>query len=307
MSVRALGYLGLNATDLDAWRSFGTKILGLMDVSNGDRETLAFRMDSRARRLTIHNSRNNDIAYMGFETADKEAFETVLRRVSASGTEITPGTSDFAEERGVVEVAYFKDPLGIQIEVFYGATELFEQPFSSPAGVTGFVTGEQGLGHVVLATADPGRAERFYIEGLGLRLTDIIDAKSPMGSVHLRFMNCNPRHHTLALAGIPAPMKLNHFMIQVASIDDMGLAYDRALAAGTPIFMSLGRHTNDHMTSFYAITPSGAVVEYGWGARQIDDGWKVVRYDKASIWGHKFMTPPPGAPGGPPGLGKPGV
>ncbi len=32
---------------------------------------------------------------------------------------------------------------------------------------------------------------------------------------------------------------------------------------------TLGRHTNDHMTS-YANTPSGFFAEYGWGGRVID-------------------------------------
>jgi hypothetical protein len=40
--------------------------------------------------------------------------------------------------------------------------------------------------------------------------------------------------------------------------------------------MNLGKHTNDHMVSFYLRTPSGFNVEYGWGAREMDDAtWQV--------------------------------
>jgi hypothetical protein len=54
------------------------------------------------------------------------------------------------------------------------------------------------------------------------------------------------------------------------------------------ITRGLGRHTNDHMTSFYLKTPSGFDVEYGWGARTVDDAtWQVQRHEKGSIWGHR--------------------
>jgi len=51
---------------------------------------------------------------------------------------------------------------------------------------------------------------------------------------------------------------------------------------------ALGRHTNDHMLSFYMRTPSGFEVEYGWGARTVDDAaWHVQRHQAPSIWGHR--------------------
>ncbi|MGH6996586.1 MAG: VOC family protein, partial [Phenylobacterium sp.] len=103
----------------------------------------------------------------------------------------------------------------------------------------------------------------------------------------LEFYHCNPRHHTLALVPLPVPRRLNHFMLQAESLDDVGFALDRVNAAGVPLANTLGKHTNDHMVSFYAPTPSGFEVEYGWGARDIDENWRVVRHDKTSIWGHK--------------------
>ena len=40
--------------------------------------------------------------------------------------------------------------------------------------------------------------------------------------------------------------------------------------------MSLGRHTNDLMTSFYVRTPSGFEIEYGTGGIVVDDDtWTV--------------------------------
>ena len=107
----------------------------------------------------------------------------------------------------------------------------------------------------------------------------------------MEFFHCNPRHHTVALVPVPAAKRLHHFMLQVPTLDDVGFALERATAADVPITSSLGRHTNDHMVSFYARTPSGFEVEFGCGARTIDDAvWRIARHDKPSSWGHKRMA-----------------
>jgi hypothetical protein len=70
----------------------------------------------------------------------------------------------------------------------------------------------------------------------------------------------------------------------------MYLAQDR----GIPISASLGRHTNDHMVSFYMRSPSGFEIEYGFGARTIDDAtWKVQQHYSGSMWGHRGLGSPP--------------
>jgi hypothetical protein len=85
-----------------------------------------------------------------------------------------------------------------------------------------------------------------------------------------------------------------------ASMDDVGMAYDRAQEAGVQIEQSLGRHPNERMFSFYAQTPSGFQFEYGWGGREVDDAtWTPTTNDRISEWGHRRMPrlkPRPPAP-----------
>lgn len=76
-------------------------------------------------------------------------------------------------------------------------------------------------------------------------------------------------------------------MMELYSLDDVGQGYDRALGAQDRVAVSLGRHHNDYMTSFYMRTPSNFLVEYGWGARDITPDWKPEQLDTlASFWGH---------------------
>ena len=85
--------------------------------------------------------------------------------------------------------------------------------------------------------------------------------------VWFRFLGCNPRHHSLALAPMPAPAGIVHLMIEVATLDDVGRALERCAPAEAPVSASLGRHANDLMVSFYVRTPGGFDIEYGTDGR----------------------------------------
>jgi len=289
MGVSALGYIGLEVADLGQWRSYATGFLGLMDVSQSDTE-LRLRADARAWRISVSQGKADDLAFAGFEVRDAASLESVCDSLNAAGFAAVFDAA-IAKKRGVTGLATTRDPNGVPIEIYFGAVESFESPMVSPAGVSGFLTGDQGLGHIVLYVRDVEATKRFYMDGLGFRLSDMIDMEIEAGrSLELTFLHCNPRHHTIALVPAPMPKRLHHFMLQVDSMEDVGLAYDRAERTGVRIAETLGRHTNDHMFSFYAHTPSGFQVEYGWGARTIDKNWAVVRHKKPSIWGHKSLS-----------------
>ncbi|MFA7637738.1 MAG: biphenyl-2,3-diol 1,2-dioxygenase [Parvibaculum sp.] len=288
MTIQSLGYIGLSVADTEAWATFGEDILGLMKVEGPD-GSLRFRLDSYAWRIAVEKGEADDIAYAGFEVAGLEVLDAFEARLKEAGVAVTRGDEALAKKRAVSGLIACQDPDGLAVEIYYGPSERYETPFVSSKGVSGFVTGDQGLGHFVFATPDIARAKKFYCDLLGFRLSDTIRMEiTPEFALNLEFFHCNPRHHTLAMAPIGLPKKLNHFMVEVKSIDDVGFALDRVAANDVPLAMTLGRHTNDHMVSFYVHTPSGFEVEYGFGARVVDEEtWRVSRHDSTSAWGHK--------------------
>jgi 2,3-dihydroxybiphenyl 1,2-dioxygenase len=160
--------------------------------------------------------------------------------------------------------------------------------FCSPAVASGFLASDQGPGHMVINAPDPKSTHSFYADLLGLRLTDFIDMSLGPNDQHLTFMHANARHHSVAFSGLPMPKRIHHFMIEAKAFDEVGAAHDRCVDAAVPISMGLGRHSNDKMFSFYAETPSGFAVEFGWGGVQVDDdNWRVVTYGSMSEWGHR--------------------
>ncbi len=284
MGVTALGYIGIEASDIAAWRRYASEFLGLMEVASVE-DGLRFRIDARGWRIAVQPGPADDLAYAGYEVANEPALLEIVARLDSMGT-ATSLDPALAKRRSVAGLARCIDPAGVPIELYYGATERFESPLCSPVGVSGFVAGNQGVGHIVLFVADMAAALRFYMQGLGFRISDTIETSGPR-PLELTFLHCNPRHHTLALVPAPVPKRLNHFMLQVGSLEDVGQALDHAATLSVPISATLGRHTNDHMVSFYARTPSGFDVEYGFGARTITDDWTVSRHEATSTWGHR--------------------
>jgi 3,4-dihydroxy-9,10-secoandrosta-1,3,5(10)-triene-9,17-dione 4,5-dioxygenase len=296
--IRSLGYLRIESADIDAWREFGTRILGLTEGRGPEAGALYLRMDDFPARLVIVPGPQERLLASGWEVADAAALAQVRRALADAGVAVKAGTPDELAARRVGELLRFDDPAGNAIEVFCSAA-LEHRPAVSPYG-NQFVTGVMGLGHVVLPVPAAGDAAlAFYTEVLGFRLRDSMRMPAEFFGglpgdppVWFRFLGCNPRHHSLALAPTPAPAGIIHLMIEVATLDDVGRALERCSRRKSPVAASLGRHANDLMVSFYARTPGGFDIEYGTDGRTVDDATWVSRETTAvSLWGHSFAGP----------------
>ena len=288
MSVASLGYIGFEVSDLKAWDGYLTGFLGLMP-GQGNGTSARYRMDDRAFRIHLDKGTADDISFIGLEVETPEGLQALRERLEKAGVPCSPASGNLKKARGVRDLLVLTDPAGLQVEVYVGATALTNMPFHSPAGVSGFMTGGQGAGHVVLASEKIDEIRDFYTRLLGFRLSDTIGmAISPDFTLVLEFYHCNPRHHTLALAPMPAPKRLHHFMVEMATLDDVGFAMDRIGACGVKQTMTLGKHSNDRMVSFYAATPSGFEVEVGTAGIEVhDEVWRVTHHEVTSMWGHK--------------------
>ncbi len=129
----------------------------------------------------------------------------------------------------------------------------------------------------------------FYVDLLGFGLSDYIE--KPFRAY---FFHVNARHHSLAMIET-GKSGMHHLMVELFSLDDVGQAYDIASTQEDRIGVTLGRHTNDFMTSFYAKSPSSFMIECGWGGREIDpSNWQPVEmFDGPSLWGHERVWLPP--------------
>jgi 3,4-dihydroxy-9,10-secoandrosta-1,3,5(10)-triene-9,17-dione 4,5-dioxygenase len=283
--VNALGYLVLGHPQPSEWMGFGQRILGMSCEATGGSDLL-LRMDERAWRLAVEEG-EPALRAIGLEVGGPEAFTATLDRLSAAGHpwEIDPV---LAERRQVAELARFADPDGIPIELYWGAL-VRRDPFISPRGVR-FATAGTGMGHVVLGVGDLDVAYRFYTGLLGFRLSDVLRR----AGVEARFLRCNARHHSVAIAWSEvAPLGLQHVMVEVDELDGVGHALLAAEAGDVKVTFGIGRHSNDQMVSFYVQTPNGFPLEYGWGGRLVDErSWTVSVYDDGLAWRPTYGVEP---------------
>lgn len=284
MTVQALGYVGVRAEGVDDWSTYATGLLGLQRVDKS-RTTRAFRMDDRKQRIVVDGSGGQGIAFFGWEVANAAALAATAARLEAAGVSVERGTRALADERHVSDLVVFNDPNGNRLELFHGA-ETAADPFKPGRAISGFRTGPLGLGHAVLnvdTEATVTNMLAFYRDLLGFRMTDFYTKPFPA-----YFMHVNPRHHSVAFIRT-GKNAVHHIMMELFSFDDVGQGLDLAQLEDGRIATTLGRHTSDFITSFYTWTPSGFMVEYGWGARSIDVAtWQAYeRTEGPSLWGHE--------------------
>jgi len=290
----SLAYLVLKSADPAAWDRFLTATVGL-SAKGGEAR---YRMDDRDWRIGVDQAEGEGISALGVEFAGAAELDACRDRLLAAGFAVEEDNMR-AKERGVLRLYCVADPSGHPVELVAGRTLAYAQ-FLSPAGVSGFVTGESGnmgFGHAVLAAADVEEARRFWIDLIGFRLTDTMHFELAPGapSKALYFLHAdNPRHHSIALIEFPVPGGLVHFMVEANDIDDVGHFIDRCERDNIHIATRLGRHSNDRMISVYAVTPGGSMIEFGCDGLQIDwRNWVATNSLIPDLWGHK---PPPGAP-----------
>ncbi|MFC7050975.1 VOC family protein [Emcibacter nanhaiensis] len=285
MSVSGLGYLALNVTNMKEWLEIATGIFSMEVLQRADSEAVDLRIDDYHHRFTLYPAAEDSIAAVGWETKSLADLEDLVGRLRDYGVEVTKGTDALKEERKVIELYQFIDPAsGTPSELFY-APQREMYPFKPTRGIDGYKTGDLGLGHVVYVVRDYEESKKFYERVLGFKLSDYIiwDDKDAT------FYHCNARHHSLAIMKPFGDFKggeFNHVMIEAKSVNDIGYAYDVAREMQLPLIMEMGRHTNDHVQSFYIVTPSGFGIEYGYGGLLIDENWSVRSYDSPRLWGH---------------------
>ncbi|MRV72076.1 biphenyl 2,3-dioxygenase [Duganella sp. FT92W] len=296
IELRGLGYIVAESTDTAAWRHYGEQVLGMMSLDAPD-GGLALKMDERAARIHVVKGERDGYLASGWELAGEQAFQAAQDSLRQRDIAFQLADSATCAARHVQQMLWVADPSGNRHELYWGVKTDFRR-FASPIGVSGFVTGELGLGHVVLPAPDFDRTYGFLKDVLGFQLSDIFRMRIPPEFTpdpaepekRIYFLHCaNGRHHSLGIFEMSAPSGCIHAMVEVESMDEVGRALDRVRQHGVKMSATLGRHCNDRMTSFYMKTPGGFDMEYGHGGLVVDwDHHSVYEATAVSLWGHDF-------------------
>lgn len=110
------------------------------------------------------------------------------------------------------------------------------------------------LGHVVIGTTDAETSQRFFIDGIGFKVSD----RAGVGA----FLRCSTDHHNLLVMGAPVVFP-HHTSWQVDDIDAVGRGASDMLE-GHPErhIWGLGRHYAGSNFFWYLKDPAGTFSEY---------------------------------------------
>jgi catechol 2,3-dioxygenase-like lactoylglutathione lyase family enzyme len=111
------------------------------------------------------------------------------------------------------------------------------------------------LGHLVLGSTDYRRTQRFFVDGLGFKVSDVV---RDFGA----FMRCSTDHHNVLVQRAPVAF-LHHTSWQVDDIDAIGRgAMDMLEAHPERHVWGLGRHYAGSNFFWYFKDPAGNFAEY---------------------------------------------
>lgn len=284
--VARLGALEFDVTDISGWRRILIDLLGMEERPTDSDGAMRVRLDEHAHRLSFFPAKADRVRRIVWDIESVDELHQMAARVEAAGIPVQWNQHPGNDAREWVEAFSFTDPEGFPLQMRYGAT-LDHNEFRPRGVISGFVTGELGLGHIVLICKDYPGTTKFYNDVLGFRISDYI----VWDGADATFFHVNGRHHSLALMNECFGQQggqFNHFMLEARDLDDTGRAYHKIKEAGVPLSMDFGRHTNDGVTSFYFRTPSGFQMEVGSGGLLVnDDNWRVKTWRAPARWGHQ--------------------
>jgi extradiol dioxygenase len=296
--IAKLGYVGVQTPRAEEFRTWGPEVLGCMVGPDGDDGAVRLKIDDADYRLSLHPGDDYRYLYAGWEVVNHRDLDAAVKRLEDAGAKPRFADQELADQRGVDKLVQFEDPFGQPLELFcyQESNYSFWHP---PRPHAGFVTKEQGLGHVVFAVPDARKAVDFYIDAMGFIPSEILKMPEPLGEMW--FLRVNPRHHSVAFLEVPNSVGLHHVYLESVDIDDVGYSYYDVLGgdANPDLQMAFGRHIGDQVISYYIHTAGGFMIEYGWGGLAIDDMSKRSPNNlnfrngkRQEMWGHKFRFQP---------------
>lgn len=290
VGVSSIGYLVLRVSDIPKWEEFLCEILGMQISRRHSDGSLGLRIDDYEQRLLLSQGPEDEVQVFGWEMTSEGELLEMVAQVRSLGHEVTEGDDTLAASRGVRRLFSCRDPHLPYVHEFYCGAKCFSPTRSFQSGIVkgGFKTGVLGLGHAALTSPAYDKSVRFYQDVLGMGSSGYADVPvGPDQRVLATFLHgTGGRHHLLAVLPGGQPKPTRHLMVEYQRLDDVGLAYERCVARGVSIERSFGVHEGDEMFSFYAMTPSGYLMEVGFGGLT-GSTWNPVTHLELSRWGHK--------------------
>jgi catechol 2,3-dioxygenase-like lactoylglutathione lyase family enzyme len=261
---------------------------GLSSVTIGVPDPIAARDGGAQLRLVAAPARR--IAELTVAADDPDDLDSVTARLRALDLPVTPradsvsAVEPVAGFRAVVRIATRLAQREAPAIPYNGPGRIDRRDARAPGVTREGPVRPRKLGHAVLGSTDPEATRRFFVEGLGFKVSDEITGQGA-------FLRCSTDHHNVLVVRAPVNF-LHHTSWQV---DEVGRGATAMLTDHPDRHVwGLGRHHAGSNFFWYLKDPAGTFSEYYSDMDCIVDDqlWKPDVFDGARgllNWG----PPPP--------------
>jgi catechol 2,3-dioxygenase len=256
-----LHHMQLQSSDSAQLAAFyaGAMDMTARQLGNGD-----WLCEGPLRRMLFTQGEDRRLGYAAFACRDADGLAAIRARAEAGGVPILPSPSTlFGEDAFAAQ-----DPDGNRI-VFGLAQQEPPRP-----GLRG------PLQHLTFASQDPDAFERFYVDKLGLLVSDAV--RDADGQLMVVWMRTNHEHHTLSCFR-HARQGMDHHSYEAGDWSVIKDWCDRMGDRRIPLMWGPGRHGPGDNLFVFVEDPDGNWIE-------ISAELEVVHDRPMKVWPHEERT-----------------
>ncbi|MFN8189168.1 MAG: VOC family protein [Nocardioidaceae bacterium] len=300
IKVRSLAWLEFEKPDLGRAEMFGRDFGFAVHARTDDMLQLR---SARAGAPAVVIRRGRGARFLG-AAFEAEARSDLDRLAAATGRSV-----ESLHQEGGGHGVRLTDPSGLPVTVVHGMEQLPETPVQAPltwnvGGQTPRVNATQRpareparverLGHLAIGSRVFGRALDWYLENLGLIVSDFLylEGQRDRGPT-MAFMRCDrgsepSDHHTLAMLLAPES-GYNHSAFEVADLDAVAAGGEYLKDRGYTRSWGIGRHIQGSQVFDYWRDPDRVLIEhYADGDvfdSSLEPGWAPLCASGLAQWG----------------------
>ena len=252
---------------------FYTEVWGLREVERDAKAAWLRGTGENHHVLSLAAAEQNGLGCISFAVATPANVDAAARAMEDLGIPLLEPPGPNVRPGGGYGLR-LADPEGRTIEIIaeMEAVRPLTLDEASPIGVT----------HVVLNTVDIDRAVRFYVDVLGLRVSDWSEHQ-------MAFLRSNSYHHAIAF-NQASWTSVNHVAYEMPSVDHFMRGIGKLKHNGQAPLWGPGRHGPGNNTFSYFADPARLVCEYTSDVQQIVEAdwlprvWRRVP-ELADLWG----------------------
>ena len=273
-----LDHLAIRSGTPAALADFYSRLLGTATVAvSGD--WLEVTKDDRC--LLFSEGRPGTLAFAAYAFDDELDLDRLRTRL-CDRTEVLAAVSPrWADQRAFAVV----DPDGNRIE--FGMRPHHRHARSGNPGGPSSAAPAARLQHVVFASREPDRLERFYVEVCGFGLSDhVLDAS---GEVRSAFLHADQEHHAMAIFRA-TENRLDHHCYETSSWNDLRDWADYWSTLDLNIVWGPGRHGPGNNLFLFVNDPDGNWIEMSAELETLLESREAGRWPHEertlNLWGH---------------------